>query len=306
MEADMRRQLMTALVAATAAGGALASVAEAKAPSLRGSPASMREQNQVAQEHGLKFYRTGEEIHAAVERGDLVPLEGNADYAVAAFVSFPFAHPAAVLFVERLSKQYREACGQQLVVTSAVRPSNGQPRNAHALSVHPAGMALDLRISDRAECRAWLEGAMMNMERAGLLNGIRERNPPHYHVALYPEPYLAYAAERMAEEAAAAAAAAVEEAVAEAEAEAAQDEATSAPAITAGGSGGSFPAAPLLAMLVLLTSLPLARLAIQRGWIRPEQLGLTGFAGFSPASDMEHQRFVSAEEPAQLRERETR
>jgi hypothetical protein len=97
----MRRQLMTALVALTASGGALTTAAEAKTPSLRGSPASMREQNNVAREHGLTFYRTGPEIHAAVERGDLIPLEGNADYTVADFVRFPFAHPAAVLFVER-------------------------------------------------------------------------------------------------------------------------------------------------------------------------------------------------------------
>jgi hypothetical protein len=264
----MRRQLMTTLVALTASSGVLAAAAEAS-PSLRGSPASMREQNQVAREHGLNFYRTGEEIHAAVERGDLVPLEGNADYTVADFVRFPFAHPAAVLFVERLSKQYREACGQQLVVTSAVRPSNGQPRNAHALSVHPAGMALDLRVSDRASCRAWLEGALMNMESRGLLNGIRERTPPHYHVALYPEPYMAFALERMAEEAAAA------PPVEEASAEAATDEATTVvPPIIGANSGSSFPMAPLVATLLLLTALPLGHLVVRRGWIRPASMGV--------------------------------
>jgi hypothetical protein len=160
----------------------------------------MVEQNRVAKQHDLAFYRTAEDIRAAVATGALVELRGNENYAVADFVRFPFAHPAAVLFVERLSAQYREACGQQLVVTSAVRPSNGQPSNAHALSVHPAGMALDLRVSDRASCRAWLEDALMNMERRGVLNGIRERHPPHYHIAIYPEQYLAYAAERMKHE----------------------------------------------------------------------------------------------------------
>jgi hypothetical protein len=195
----MTRRLTTAALALALLGGG-ATAAEAKSASLRGSRAQMVEQNQVAKTHDLAFYRTTEDIRAAVTRGDLLELRGDANYDVADFVRHPYAHPAAVLFVERLAAQYHEACGQKLVVTSAVRPSNGQPRNAHELSVHPAGMALDLRVSDRATCRAWLEDTLMDMERRGLLNGIRERHPPHYHVAIYPEPYIAYATEQMKHE----------------------------------------------------------------------------------------------------------
>jgi hypothetical protein len=186
--------------------------AAASAPSLRGSPASMVQQNQVAKEHSLSFYRTGAEIRQAVERGELVELRGNADYSVADFVSFPFLQPEGLLFVERLASQYREACGQKLVVTSAVRPSSGQPSNAHRLSVHPAGMAVDLRVSDRAACRSWLESALLGMEAAGVLNGIREHHPPHYHVAVFPTQYREYAEARMAIEAEEALALAAEEA----------------------------------------------------------------------------------------------
>jgi hypothetical protein len=199
----MRRMLVALGLALTCVGGVSA---EARSASLRGSPASMVEQNRVAKAHGLSFYRTAGEIRAAVASGELLELQGNADYDVADFVRFPYLHPAAVLFVERLAHQYREACGQKLVVTSAVRPSSGQPRNAHALSVHPAGMAVDLRVSDRASCRSWLESAVLGMERRGLINGIREFHPPHYHVAVYPDQYLAYAAERIAAEDAARAA----------------------------------------------------------------------------------------------------
>jgi hypothetical protein len=169
-------------------------------PSLRGSPAAMQQQNQVARQHGLTFYRTPAEIRQAVADGDLVKLEGNENYAVADFVRFPYLQPEGVLFIERLSEQYRDACGQKLVVTSAVRPSNGQPSNAHRLSVHPAGMAVDLRVSDRASCRSWLETALMNLERRGVLNGIREFRPPHYHVAIFPGPYREYVEERLAVE----------------------------------------------------------------------------------------------------------
>jgi hypothetical protein len=190
------------MIAATAAA------TELSAASLRGSPAAMVEQNSVARQHGLTFYRNAQQIHAAVERGDLVKLEGNLHYAVADFVSFPFLEPATHLFVERLAAQYFAACGQRLVVTSATRPTSGQPRNAHRLSVHPAGMAVDFRVSDRASCRSWLESALLGMESSGLINGIREFHPPHYHVAVYPGAYMAYAEPRMLEEAALAARAA--------------------------------------------------------------------------------------------------
>lgn len=193
----MRRIL--GLVMALTIGGA--STAAANAPSLRGSPASMVQQNQVAKEHSLPFYRTGTEIQQAVASGELVELPGNENYEVADFVRHPFLQPEALLFVERLSEQYREACGQKLVVTSGVRPTSGQPSNAHRLSVHPAGMAVDLRVSDRAACRSWLESALLGMESRGLLNAVREYHPPHYHVAVFPKQYRAYAEERMAAEA---------------------------------------------------------------------------------------------------------
>jgi hypothetical protein len=212
---------------------ALASEAEASSASLRGSPAAMAEQNRVARDHGLPFYRTEGEIRAAVARGDLVELPGNDDYAVADFVRWPYLHPDAALFVERLASQYREACGQRLVVTSGVRPSSRQPSNSHQLSVHPAGMAVDLRVSDRATCRSWLEMAILNLERRGLINGIREFRPPHYHIAVYPGPYRAYAEERMAMEA---------------EARAAEEVGSRAPVATS-PTAEAFAAAPVDALL---------------------------------------------------------
>ncbi len=212
------------LLAVVAAPFILSSPALAEEASLRGSRAGMIQQNTVAKEHGLEFYRTAAEIRAAVAAGELVELPGNADYDVADFVSFPFGQPELRLFVERLASQYHEACGQKLVVTSAVRPAARQPANAHALSVHPAGMAVDLRVSDRASCRSWLENALLGMERSGVINGIREFRPPHYHVAVFPGPYAAYVEERLAAEAA--------EAAAEAEARRAAAAAAS-PAVTA-------------------------------------------------------------------------
>lgn len=256
----MRR--VVPVVMALALSGTAAASADANSGSLRGSRAAMVEQNQVARAHGLDFLATPDAIHAAVRRGDLVPLTGSADYEVADFVRFPYAHPAARLFVERLSAQYHDACGQKLVVTSAVRPSNGQPRNAHTLSVHPAGMALDLRVSDRASCREWLEDALLNLERQGVLNGIREFRPPHYHVAVFPEQYQAWATERMRAEAA----------EAEAAAETAEVAPAPATATTLAAAVGPAPEAvppsrrhlPVAAAALLLLALPLGTHVLKR------------------------------------------
>jgi hypothetical protein len=254
----MRR--MIPLMLALAATGVTTTVAEAANASLRGSRAAMIQQNQVAKAHGLNFYRTSADIHAAVDRGELVSLPGNENYEVADFVRHPFTHPTVRLFVERLSADYRAACDQKLVVTSAVRPSNGQPSNAHALSVHPAGMAVDLRVSDRQQCRAWLEDALMGMEEAGVLNGIRERSPPHYHVAIFPEQYEEYAAVNPP---AAPVVAVLEPAAQDAtEAVAATDGnemADTAVALTQPRSG-----VPLAATLLLLLTLPLGRRVMRR------------------------------------------
>src|SRR5690606_15885759 len=130
----------------------------------------------------------------------LMPLNGDENYEVANFVRYPFLQPELVLFVERLAAQYHAACGQKLVVTSGVRPTTEQPGNSHPLSVHPAGMAVDLRVSDRQACRTWIEDAFLNLEAQELINATREYNPPHYHIAVFPEQYGAFARSRIAEE----------------------------------------------------------------------------------------------------------
>ncbi|HWV56478.1 MAG TPA: DUF5715 family protein [Longimicrobiales bacterium] len=198
----MHRIGMIAL--ACAAICATAGVADARdvRASLRGSAPGMVQQNRVAKEHGYDFYGTATEIEQAVEAGDLVEVTGNDDYEVAGFVQFPYARPEVLLFVERLAGQYRAACGQKLVVTSLTRPSAAQPANAHALSVHPAGMAVDLRVSSRSECRKWLESTLLELERRGVVDGIREYHPPHYHVAVFPGPYREYVDQLVMKEAA--------------------------------------------------------------------------------------------------------
>lgn len=163
----------------------------AGAQSLRGSSASLDIQNRIAREHDFTYIRTGSQVMRFVNAGYLVEVRPNRDFDLHA-VSYPYARPESELFIRRLAKQYRAACGEKLVVTSLTRPQNSQPRNASDRSVHPTGMAIDLRLSRNANCRSWLEGVLLSLERARVLEATRERYPAHYHIALFPRQYYQY------------------------------------------------------------------------------------------------------------------
>ncbi|HYU32711.1 MAG TPA: DUF5715 family protein [Thermoanaerobaculia bacterium] len=161
------------------------------AQSLAGSRTSLIRQNRQANQHDFTFLRTASQVRDFVRQGRLVRLPGNSDYQVVD-ASYPYARPEVKTFIERLGSQYRNACREPLVVTSLTRPSTQQPRNASPLSVHPTGMAADLRASSRPACRAYLEKALLTLEGRGVAEATREHHPPHYHVTLFPNPYTRY------------------------------------------------------------------------------------------------------------------
>lgn len=163
------------------------------AQSLLGSRASLLRQNDAAREHDFTYLRTSAEVREFASRGLLVRLRGNSDYRLASgSVSFPYARPEVKVFIERLGNQYHDACGERLIVTSLTRPLTRQPPNASHLSVHPTGMAADLRRSSRSSCREWLESTLLALEEKGILEATRELHPAHYHVTLFPDPYMRY------------------------------------------------------------------------------------------------------------------
>lgn len=167
------------------------------AQSLRGSSASLDIQNRIAREHDFTYIESPAQVRRFASAGYLVPVRANQDFDLHA-VSFPYARPEAELFIRRLARQYRAACGEKLVVTSLTRPQTRQPHNASDRSVHPTGMAIDLRRSNTRACRAWLEDVLLSLESMRVLEATRESRPPHYHIALFPRQYDRYVA-RLAE-----------------------------------------------------------------------------------------------------------
>jgi hypothetical protein len=185
MSASFRGILAAAAI--LVAGTLFAPAPAVEAQSLRGSAASLDRQNEQASLHGFSYLRTPAEVRNFVEQGHLVPVTPNRDFDLHQ-VSFPYARPAVQVFIERLANQYRSACGEKLVVTSLTRPISNQPANASSRSVHPTGMALDLRRPANARCRSWLESTLLTIESEGVIEAIYERNPPHYHVTVFPTP----------------------------------------------------------------------------------------------------------------------
>ena len=169
----------------------LCSPVETAAQSLSGGRRVMQEQYAKGEEYDYTPLRDAAHVKRFVELGLLVPVPGNADYRLHE-VSHPYARPEAKLLVERLARQYRNACGEQLVVTSLTRPIREQPPNSSPYSVHPRGMAIDLRRSNSRACRSWLEDVLLHLEASGTLEVTRERRPPHYHIAVYTREYAAY------------------------------------------------------------------------------------------------------------------
>lgn len=175
------------------AGLCLLLATPAAAQSLRGSEASVTRQYGAARDHDFTFLRSAQQIQQFVEAGYLIEIPGN-DHYVLRNASYPYARPEVKLFLERLGAQYMAACNERLVITSLTRPSADQPRNASGQSVHPTGMAVDIRRSNQRTCRIWIEDILVSLEREGLLEATRERWPPHYHVAIFPQPYARYVA----------------------------------------------------------------------------------------------------------------
>jgi hypothetical protein len=183
----------TARAAATLALLSMVPLASVYPGELGGSRAALRKAHSVAKRNDYTFLRTAADVREFVREQRLVKLVTTKDYVVGN-VSFPYARPAVKLFVERLAAQYRAATGERLVITSLTRPMSRQPRNASALSVHPAGMAVDLRIPSSAAKRRWLERTLLSLEDRVVLDVTRERRPAHYHIAVFPREYERYVA----------------------------------------------------------------------------------------------------------------
>ncbi|MES2605268.1 MAG: DUF5715 family protein [Pseudomonadota bacterium] len=187
------QKLTIAILALASFAPLLTFTSAAEAQTLKGSRESMARQNQEAVRYGYTFLRNAQSVTSYVKEGHLIRISPDQDLDLHD-VSYPYARPAVKTFIDRLSNQYHVSCGEKLTVTSLTRPIDKQPSNASSESVHPTGMAVDLRIPSAGKCRNWLEKTLLSLESSGVLDVTRERHPAHYHVAVFTQTYEQYVA----------------------------------------------------------------------------------------------------------------
>lgn len=180
------------LAAATAllamAASAPAQRAGGEPAALRGSRASVEKMYDFARSHGYPFYLTPYTLDQAIAQGKLVPLTGDEHYELTRGVGFSYATEEAREFVTQFAPQYLAACGAPLTVTSAARPKSRQPRNANPHSVHPTGIAVDIRRPYPGPCLTWVRSALAELEARGFVEATEEHHPVHLHIAVLRAP----------------------------------------------------------------------------------------------------------------------
>lgn len=180
--------LAAAAVLLTAAPVIHAQRAGRQPQSLRGSKASVEKMYDFAQRHRYPFYLTPATLDAAIARGRLVPLTGDENYELTRGVGFSYATAEAREFITQFAPQYLAACGAPLTVTSAARPMSRQPRNANPHSVHPTGIAVDIRRPYPGPCLTWVRTALAQLESRGFVEATEEHHPAHLHIAVLRAP----------------------------------------------------------------------------------------------------------------------
>jgi hypothetical protein len=188
----MRARPLLSLVSVAGLAFAVAWPHAATAQSLRGSRRSVNRMHDRAVASRLRFYENARAVRTATARGHFVRLGGNANYRVAITGDAAVVLPTTRDFVRQLAARYRAACGSPLVVTGALRPLARRLANSSPQSVHPTGMAVDLR-KPSGRCLAWLRRTLLAYERAGLIEATEERRPPHFHIAVFPRAPQRYA-----------------------------------------------------------------------------------------------------------------
>jgi hypothetical protein len=155
---------------------------------LRGSKAAVDHAYSRAKRDGLAFARSRREIERGAREGEYVRLSRSSGAYRLRGVTVPYVRPATRAFVASFGASYRRSCGEPLTVTSAMRPTSMHLANSVQKTVHPTGMAVDLRAPRRTRCRTWMRSALVGLERQGVINATEERHPAHFHVVVYRAP----------------------------------------------------------------------------------------------------------------------
>ena len=156
----------------------------------KGKKRIARQQYLYAKAHDLEFSLNSVQFWGMVNGKILVPLKSTPHEApLRAVFDTPFVLPATAEFTRNLALAHHEAKCGRLYVTGGGRFRVF--RNSSEYSVHPAGMAVDIRIRDLSRrCYNNLSRLLYNAEAERVADTTRERWPPHFHVVVVQKPKI--------------------------------------------------------------------------------------------------------------------
>jgi hypothetical protein len=153
-----------------------------------GCQTTSEQQLQYARGNQLPLITTVAQYHERIASGQFVLFEGPHLQVLA---KRPYALPSTVAFIAEMSVAYNAAGCGKLVVRDALRLTTERPLNGSMHSVHPAGMAVDIRMQYiKSECGDWLRSYVRLKEAAGKVDGTHELKPEHLHVVVPIEPRI--------------------------------------------------------------------------------------------------------------------
>lgn len=154
--------------------------------SFNGGEYSTSERQQLfANAHSIPFIRTDAEYRRYIRSGHLVRLEHPL---LVVGARRPYVLPSTAQFIYAIVVEFNNAGCGRLRVNDAMRLISERPANGSPFSVHPAGMALDLRVINLSErCHTVLSELLHAAEAEGRADATREWFPEHFHVVVVPE-----------------------------------------------------------------------------------------------------------------------
>ena len=149
-----------------------------------GCQTTSEQQLQYAFSIQLPLMTTETEYQSRINSGYFVRLEG---LFLDVRARRPYALPQTVAFLIKMSQAYSAAGCGQLIIMDALRLTTERPVNGSVYSVHPTGMAVDIRTKYiPIECADWLRAYVSQKEAAGEVDGTQELRPEHLHVVVVP------------------------------------------------------------------------------------------------------------------------
>ena len=158
-----------------------------------------QQQYEYAQSHGLTIANS-RNFPELVSSGSLQRLEGP-NLRIKSGGVVPYVLPQTKYFILGLAFDYGQAGCGDLVITDALRFSDGNmPSAASSFSVHPRGMAVDVRTNGITEyCKKWLNDYLtvrenrmsvdVTYEQWKTVRGRKVPNP-HYHLVVPLAPVI--------------------------------------------------------------------------------------------------------------------